>query len=341
MEDVDVQSLKEKLNRERFMKSLLQRKSLVSLGITATSLPLLHLPDLPLLTHASLIVVGYEVKTIVECYQRQKSIDKEKIEEVLRSTTTYQECIEAYNKYIEEIATLVKKLNLESSKEVIIYLQNFIRNGEVSKNMSLRNRKKKYESDYLSELTGAKVTTGEATSLHTSAIIRDVLRHLGYETSTIQATRPCIDPVSKVKSYGYTLCEHIIAVKDNEEYYLYDQSKGTFLTTPRRSVAKHKESKIIREVVGSRKPSYIIINPTPVGLNLNDEASIITRVPQQTITESEYLELKRRVEDKAQAHFFETNRFYITHEKQRALIEENYNSLCPSSNEPIKKWLVR
>ncbi len=342
MDDIDVSRLQEKLEETRLKRTLKQAKSVISLCAATAAIPPLILSDSSIVCASSIGVLAFAGLNIKKCYNNQIEQEKEEIASTLRSTETYKKCKREYEKYITEVAKLVRTIGIDNAQDTLIYLSRLLNQGQLSKSMTHRHRRLKYENEYLQELSGAKVSTGVSKAINSASLITDILNKLGYTAAVVEATLTKRDPKILARD-KYIIWDHALtAVVDGDKTILFDTTKGAF-AVPCNKKVKSKDNRVIRKLVGGKKQEYAIIKPARLELNPKypNNVDLVNAAPTYTITPMTLDIAKRELSNLHSDEYYTENRFYMDQEQRRAKIEETYNKLCPSGDEPIKKWRLK
>lgn len=334
----------EKNLKKPFLQRILHNKEAISAGCVAVAniIPICLL-DNEIIQLLSSLVIGLEINEIIKCWLREKRPESEQIVEVLKKSQTYIDCKSEYNYYIEAVAKLIKKIGLTSSKESIMYLQFLLENGFFSKNMKHRYYDFKEEKDYLVDLFGAKVLTGTSVCRHMSSFERDVMNELGYTSANASVTTTTKNPIELIQKGEVKWDHSVTAITENGLMYLFDPTCGLFSALPKDIPYEESSCPKISQFVTSGITKYILIDPNSVILNPENEKELqkIFASRQAKINTIEYEYLIKKADLIYHGNMYNQFSFHQEQEERRAKIEHLYQELCPYSDSPIKKWVVR
>lgn len=342
MEYIDIIKYENYFKKSRLKRLLENKKALILLSVANANIPPALLIDNDALQALFLFTIGFNI-SLLRGYWKDLSLPEEvKISEILRTTTTYKDCVSEYNKYIEEVAKLVKKLGFESSRDTTAYLQLLLETGHFSKYMRHTYKIHSYEKEFLPELCGAKVLTGTSVCRHMSSFFTDILNVLGYTAANISAVTTEKNPVKVAQKTNNHWNHAVVGISENNISYLFDPTCGKYISQPKNISFKEVESILVRQYQEAIS-KYLIINPGPVVLNpkREKELSIInTSKPAQiTDDEAKFYHEKAEIIYKGNSH--NQYNFFVSQEERIKKVEGLYREISPYSDKPIKKWLVR
>lgn len=261
-----------------------------------------------------------------------------------RNTQTYKECKEEYDKVIKETASLIRRLGLNSSKEICVFIGELINQGYLS--ATGKNQFKNHIFDkerYLPELAGAKVLTGACVCRHYAPLTADILTELGYEACNMRVTQITSD-IPLIQFVMNPLPNHmIVGVYEDGQKYTYDPT-WRCLGTKDESISDYNRQKnnILKTVQPNsksygfiRKPNFMA-NYSKEGLQLKMHSS-----PLETITLEESIALKEKIQRIIEQHEYDIAEFAAANRPSIIRTSNLYQELFPSSDRPIKKWLIR
>lgn len=264
--------------------------------------------------------------------------------ELLRNTETYKECKKEYDEVIKDIADLIRKKEINSSKEVCTFVGNLIKNGHVSVNETNQYHDYKYQNEYyLPEILGAKVLSGKCVCRHYAAFVTDILTELGYAACNV-AVKGCSNnkPVLSLRMKPFQ--NHaVVGIYENGQKYLYDPTVNCFGASAESIPESIPEKNRIAQIVSPEYEGYyLMIKPEQIlNLNKDDLQLRIHKAPLINMTDRECDILN------AKAHFYlkipynNLEEFKRKNKERIKRITELYQELMPSSDKPIKKWLIR
>ncbi len=343
MQVIDILELSKDLKKTRY-KRLLHNKHAISCGciIAANTFSLCISDYLPLKALFG-CTIGFELSQLKREWEKENITEGEEITEILKKSQTYRDCKSEYNFYIEEVAKLIKKVGLTSSKETILYLQILLESGHFSKYMNHQYKKYQNEKDYLVDILGARVLSGTSVCRHMSSFTRDVMNEIGYTAANISAISTTSDPV-KIAQKDHVQWNHsVTAVTENGKMYLFDPTCGMFSSLPKDISFAEPESVKVSQFVISGPSKYLVMNPNSIVLNPDSEKELlrIFTSQQDNISLDEYMFYKTKAEIIYHGNIHNQFSFFQNQEERRSKIEQLYKELCPYSDKPIQKWLVR
>lgn len=343
MEKIDVIAYEKELKKSRFKRLMKNKQAISAAAIGLAQIPTIFLNDLTFFKIFGGVVIGLEFSLLKRYWKREGIEEETQTIEMLRTTTTYNELMTEYQKYIKDVAKLVKMVGLKSAKENVVYLHGLMELGYFSKQMDHKYQLFKNEREYLVELCGAKVTTGTCVCRHMSAFMSDVMNELGYTAANVSCTLNEDNPVKRIQKGNVTLDHSVLAVVDDGYKFLFDATNGNFVATPVDFDFTEIESILVSQYVIPDKKKYLIVCPKMGTLNFNREkqCEIINTSKSCTMSVYEVNYLRDKIEKVLQGNMFHQFAFFQLHEVQRKRIEELYKELLPYSDEEIKEHIVR
>ncbi len=343
MEQIDVMQYEADLKKNRFKRLMHNKQAISAAAIGIAQIPSIFLNDLTFFKIFGGVVIGLEFSLLRRYWKRESIAEETQTIEMLRTTTTYNELMNEYKKYIKDVAKLVKFVGLESAKENVVYIHALMELGYFAKQMDHKYKIFKNERDYLSELCGAKVVTGTSVCRHMSSFIVDVMNEMGYTAANVSCTLNEDDPVKRIQKGNVELDHAVVAVADKGTKFLFDATNGNFVAIPVDFDFTELESIHVSQFVIPDKKKYLIVCPIMSTLNFGREkqCEIIgtTKLCKMSIYEVKYL--REKIEKVLQGNMPNQFVFYVTHETQRQKIETLYKELLPYSDEEIKSHIVR
>lgn len=343
MEQIDVIAYEKDLKKQRFKRLMHNKQAISAAAIGIAQIPSIFLNDLTFFKIFGGVVIGLEFSLLRRYWKRESITEETQTIEMLRTTTTYNELMNEYKKYIKDVAKLVKFVGLESAKENVVYIHALMELGYFAKQMDHKYKIFKNERDYLSELCGAKVVTGTSVCRHMSSFIVDVMNEMGYTAANVSCTLNEDDPVKRIQKGNIELDHAVVAVADKGTKFLFDATNGNFVAIPVDFDFTELESIHVSQFVIPDKKKYLIVCPIMSTLNFGREkqCEIIgtTKLCKMSIYEVNYL--REKIEKVLQGNMPNQFAFYVTHEPQRQKIEALYKELLPYSDEEIKSHIVR
>ena len=343
MEKIDVIAYEKDLNKQR-LKRLTKNKNAISAAlISIAQLPGIFLNDLTFFKIFGGVVIGLEFSLLKNYWKRERIVEETQTIAMLRTTTTYNELLNEYKKYIKDVATLVKSVHLESAKENTVYIHALMELGFFSKQMSHKYKLFKYEREYLEELIGAKVVTGTSVCRHMSSFMVDVLNELGYTAANISCTPHDEDPVKRIQKGNVILDHSVVGVADKGTKFLFDATNGNFAATPVNFDFTEIESIHVSQFVIQDRTKYLIVCPKLDTLNFGreEQCKVLNSTKLCTMSTYEVDYLREKITKVIQGNMFRQYAFLQSHEQQRRKIETLYQELLPYSEEEIKTHIVR
>lgn len=343
MQEIDILELSKDLKKTRYQR-LLHNKHAISSGcIIAANTISLCISDYALLKALFCLTIGFEASQIRRQWLKENYNEEEQIADILKKSQTYIDCKSEYNFYIEEVAKLIKRVGLTSSKETIIYLQTLLDSGHFSKYMRHQYKRYQNEKDYLVDILGARVLSGTSVCRHMSSFTRDVMNCLGYTAANISAVSTTSNPVKIAQKDNVEWNHSVTAVTENGKMYLFDPTCGMFSSLPKDISFTEPESVKVSQFVIPGPSKYLVMNPNSKILNPDSEKELqrIFTSKQDNISFDEYMFYKTKAEIIYHGNIHNQFSFFQNQEERRSNIEHLYQELCPYSDKPIKKWLVR
>ena len=343
MEQIDVIQYEKDLKKQRLKRLMKNKQALSAAFIGVAQIPSIIFNDMTFFKVFGGAVIGLEFSLLRRYWKRESIVEETQTIEMLRTTTTYKELMDEYQKYIKDVAKLVKHVGLPSAKENIVYIHALMELGYFAKQMDHKYQLFKYEREYLEELIGAKVVTGRSVCRHMSSFIVDVMNELGYTAANVSCTLNEDDPVKRIKKGNVELDHSIVGVADKGTKFLFDATNGNFVAVPVDFDFTEIESIHVTQFVIPDKKKYLIVCPHMRTLNFGREkqCEIIntTKLGSMSVYEVNYL--RQKIEKVLQGNMPNQFSFYITHEQQHRRIETLYQELLPYSDEEIKTHVVR
>lgn len=278
-------------------------------------------------------------------------ISKERSEEIntlrklqFRNTQTYKECKEEYDKVIKKTASLIRRLGLNSSKEICVFIGELINQGYLSETGKNQFKSHIFDKErYLPELAGAKVLTGKCVCRHYAPLTADVLTELGYEACNILVTQITSD-IPLIQFVMHTLPNHVIVgVYEDGQKYTYDPT-WECLGTKDESISDYNRQKnnIVKTVEPNSKSYGFIRKPNFTANYSKEELQLkMHSSPLETITLEESIALKEKIQRIIDQHECDIAEFVADNRPSMIRTSNLYQELFPSSDRPIKKWLIR
>ena len=343
MEQIDVIAYEKDLKRKRFKRLMRNKQAITAAVIGAAQIPSMLLNDLTFFKIFGGVVIGFELSLLKKYWKKESIVEETKTIEMLRTTTTYNELMTEYKKYIKDVAKLVKFVGLQSAKENVVYIHALMELGYFAKKMDHKYKRFEHERDYLSELCGAKVATGTSVCRHMSSFIVDVMNEMGYTAANVSCIRNEDDPIKRVQEGNIKLNHAVVAVADNGTKFLFDATNGNFAAIPVDLDLTEKESIHISQFVIPDEKKYLIVCPIMNALNFGREkqCQIIETTKLCTMSVYEVNYLRRKIERVLHGNMHNQFAFHIMHEPQRRKIETLYQELLPYSDSEITSHVVR
>lgn len=343
MKQIDLISLNKELLRTRPQRMLKSKQTLIASIVASVQIPSIVLNETPIFKILGTSIIGFELLVLKKEWKKEKINDDQEIISILRNSNTYQELVEEYHKYIEDIAKLIKETGLSSSKEVLLYLHKLIQSGYFSEYMKHTYYSFKYEKDMLTELLGAKVATGKTVCRHTSSFIVDIMNTLGYTAANISCRLSDKDPVKQIQRNNVKLNHAVAGILSEDTKVLFDSTCGVFAALPQDFDFKEIESIHVSQYVTPIKKKYLIMCPQMQYINYgrDNECKTLNTTKLATITYEEVEKLQTRIDKLFKEQEKNNYDFYISHEEQIKKIKSLYQELLPYSDKRIKKHTIR
>ena len=343
MEQIDVIQYEKDLKKQRLKKLMKNKQALSAAFIGVAQIPSIIFNDMTFFKVFGGAVIGLEFSLLRKYWKRESIAEETQTIEMLRTTTTYKELMDEYQRYIQDVAKLVKHVGLPSAKENVVYIHALMELGYFAKQMDHKYKLFKNEREYLSELCGAKVVTGTSVCRHMSSFMVDVLNELGYTAANVSCTLNEDDPVKRIQKGNVVLDHSVVGVADKGSKFLFDATNGNFVATPVNFDFTEIESIHVTQFVIPDKKKYLITCPQIGALNFGREEQFktlnSTKLCSMSVYEVNYL--REKIEKILQGNMPNQFGFYVTHEQQRKRIEELFKELMPYSEEEIKTHTIR
>lgn len=343
MEQIDVIQYEKDLKKQRLKRLMKDKQALSAAFIGAAQIPSIFFNELPFFKAFGGAIIGLEFSLLRRYWKRERIVEETQTIDMLRTTTTYNELLTEYKKYIKDVAQLVKSVGLRSAKENIVYIHALMEVGFFAKNMVHKYKLFKFEREYLEELIGAKVVTGTSVCRHMSSFIVDVMNELGYTAANVSCTVNDDDPVKRIKKGNVELDHSVVGVADQGTKFLFDATNGNFVATPVNFDFSEIESIHVSQFVVQDIKKYLIVCPHMRTLNFGREKQCevinTTKLCSMSVYEVDYL--REKIKKILQGNMFRQYAFHQSHELQRRRIETLYQELLPYSEEEIKIHTVR
>ena len=343
MEQIDVMAYEKDLKKQRLKRLMKNKQALSAAFIGAAQISSIIFNDMTFFKVFGGAVIGLEFSLLRRYWKREKIAEETQTIEMLRTTTTYKELMDEYQKYIKDVAKLVKYVGLPSAKENVVYIHALMELGYFAKQMDHKYKLFKNEREYLSELCGAKVVTGRSVCRHMSSFIVDVMNELEYTAANVSCTLNEDDPVKRIQKGNVELDHAVVAVADKGAKFMFDATNGNFVALPVDFDFTEIESIHVSQFVVPDKKKYLIVCPLIGALNFGREKQweILggTKLGKMSVYEVNYL--REKIEKVLQGNMHNQFGFYVTHEPQRRRIETLYQELLPYSDEEITSHIVR
>ena len=348
MAEIDLFKHQKKLQKEKLIKMLSEDKKtktyLIATGLETTGA---IVSNNDYMQAFFLILAITDLKNTLRYISSEtKKVTPEEVEEItalIRHSSTYKECIREYNTFIKETAKFIRSIGFASAKDIVAYLQVLLDNGYFSEHMNHSYQKYQYEKEYVTELCGAKVSTGKCVCRHMSGLFADILSTLGYTAANIQVFTTTKNPTS-IATNKKRISDHaLVGVVENGERFMYDPTSGLFTTRATSIQTNIPELPLISEYAIPNKRIYVILDPISKVLNPQREKQMIlfnlAKIATITCEEAEFIKNKAgiifRGNEQQQYNFFNEQKERISK------ISKLYSELSPHSDKPIKKWLIR
>ena len=124
----------------------------------------------------------------------------------------YIDTINDYNKIIDNIVTLIKKLNIDNPDDIFYIVSLLIQSGQLS-----IDQKFSYNEDKPWDIKGyygIDVIKGTGVCRHEAALLNDVLNKCGYESSVVIN--------DYFKEYEQLVYHAVVFLENNDSYKIYD-----------------------------------------------------------------------------------------------------------------------
>lgn len=340
MAEIDLLEFQDDLRKNRLSRVLKSREFLSHYLIISTQIPTLINPSFSILDVFAPFVIATQFHSIKQDIKRAALFDEQELIKVIRNSENYQTCLSEYQTYISEIAKLIRCLGFTTVKETLIYLELLLNHGFFSKNMHHQYKNFKYQNDYVVELCGARVLSGESVCRHMTAFFCDILKELEH-TSCLLSVKTTSNPLDIVNKRDIKWDHCVLGVTEKGEKMLFDPTNGAFMGTPDSLEITKKTKRTIAQMVGTRD-HFTIINNNQAFLNEAHQASlpIITKSPLMTISQEELEYLSTRINQVFEGNMWNQMSFYQFQERRKQEIIKLQKRLFPYSDDPIKEWTI-
>ncbi len=342
MDKINVLLLQDEIKKTRFKILLKDPYFVLALSAILVNIPSVLITNISIIRFIASFTIAFETMVIKDQIRNLKNIEQQALKTSLQGTTTYKECKEEYKRYIEEVAKLIKKAGLASSKEIIVYIEMLMTSGYFSENHEHIYHNYQYEYIDMVEVAGARVLTGKSVCRHQSTFIVDVLNSLGYHASNMSVIATPYNPVKLAKTKHKRWNHSVLGIADQGEMYLFDPTSKTFCAKPTNIDFSEIESILVSEYI-SPKQNYLVMNPHLSDLNNGHERNFyqILSLRQAQITQEESDEVRRKITEVVKDNEQIEEQFYQEQEELRKKVASLYKELIPHQDTPIKKWTVR
>jgi hypothetical protein len=345
MEQIDVIQYQKELKKGRLQRLSHNKETLFAVVVGALSIQNALLNEAAFFRAFSAFVIGLEVSQLRRCWKKEEIVEESKVSEMLRDTTTYKELKKEYELYVQEIARLIKGVGLKSAKEAVTYLQALMELGIFAPNMKHKYQKFEHEREFLEELCGVRVVTGQSVCRHMSSFFADVMNELGYTAANISCTvcKGDENPVKLIQRNKVVLNHAVTGIIDQGQKFLFDPTNGNYIGLPQNFDFTPIESVHVAQYVLPDQTKYLIMNPRIDTLNFGreKEGQILNRTKIITMSPYEVKYIREKIEKVLLGNMPNQLLFYTVHKAQREKIESLYREIMPFSDEQIKKHLVR
>ncbi len=301
MAELNVKELEKKLKQARISVLLKDKNSLSAALISGVSITSSFITDITPLKILLAFVGGAELQTLKKYWDRTGIVEEKVITAALENTENYKLCLEEYDKYITDIAELIKEVGINNSKDAVSYLHLLLTSGHFSKFHTHQYKKHQYESENLVRLSGARVLTGKTVCRHQASFITDVLNKLGYTAANMAVIATEYNPIKLARVKNLTYNHAVVSVLDKKGFYLFDPTNGLFSGKPTSISFKEPESILVSEYLrpNQEKPKYLVMNPNsnPLNRDIEENFKKIMTSPQERInkTQTELAQTKSEI----------------------------------------------
>lgn len=155
----------------------------------------------------------------------------ETIEEII-SSDSYAECLDLYNKYVLDLANLFIDLDVTNPLEVTMLYNACLHNGLLSKNRKYRYKKFANDPDYIPNLWGSRVATGNGICRHSTALVTDLINKTGgVATNLVVKYTEELIYLKYPELFGHNLkrCNHMVTgIIDGNKKFVYDATNQRY-----------------------------------------------------------------------------------------------------------------
>lgn len=343
MEQIDVMAYEKNLKKNRFKRLMKNKYAITAASVGVAQIPSIFINDLAFFKVFAGFVIGLEFSMLRRYWKRERLEEEVQTMAMLRTTTTYNELMNEYKKYVSDVSNMIKFVGLKSAKENVVYLHALMELGYFAKNMEHKYKLFNNERDYLVELSGAKVLTGTSVCRHMSSFMVDVMNELGYTAANVSCTVNDNDPVKRIQKGNVKLDHAVLAVEDGGSKFLFDATNGNFIAKPVDFDFTEIESIHVSQFVIPDKKKYLIVCPNMGILNFNrdKQCEVINSTKLCSMSTYEVKYIREKIEKVLQGNMNNQFMFYQLHEPQRRRIESLYQELLPYSDCEITSHVVR
>lgn len=277
---------------------------------------------------------------------RNKKIEKECFNEFkneIKKTDKYKECIEEYNKFIHNLANLIKYLNLSNTKEIIIFYEYLLQAGllskksEETKTINHEYHNFEYEKNPMEELTGARVAGGKTVCRHQSAMLINLLNELGIKACNISAHTATLEEAKRLmRKKSKKLNHSMVGIIEGDNKYIFDCTVDSFV-----SIDKEKNNLAKRFEYEKNYYYYLPKEFKNFNINTLEIRMSFEKIKKSELNKEELVKLREKIQKIIEDQHKIIASFYLANERIINRISELENELCPHSDEPINEWILK
>ena len=296
----------------------------------------------------SAVIVLYTILLIKKWYN--PFTNDEIIIQNLINSNTYKELMKEYDEYISHIAAYLKKLPLNSSIELLFYLENMMASNFLSTGHNFEYKNFANDYEVLSILSGARVATGKAVCRHYSAFFSDILNKVGYEACVNKGLAFSNNPPTDEDLLASQIYNHaLVSVIDNSERFIYCPTSNAFFDDFNdyhyQDTAAYHSIRVVKLVTMSEisESLYYLLDNNQFKFN-EKNPGLAEKISNQPFTSLNPYDLKHAYKLMEQLYndtFPEMIKFRLEEDELIRDIANKSLILSPCSDREITSWKVK
>lgn len=302
-------------------------------------------------------IIGRSILDFVKaCFP--EGLTKQEIDFLIKNSEQYAECSELYKKYIQNIASFSKSLNLKIPLELATFIDFNLGIGMFNPDFEIQKYEAfKYQPDfYLAEISGSTVITGTSICRHNAPFLTDVLNSSGIKACNILVKSYPLQVFKKnSKKLESLRANHMVSgIIDNDENFIFDptnHNSGYFTSTEILSGVNSDYLLITNDLKNKDFADFLcyIIDEEESSLELYKKFNAEEYLTFQNFINKKHKKadfnyqkyLQKEVIFKIQLHQKEILDFHRENKKTLQKIKKLNETLGPKSNEKITNWRIK